>query len=180
MRLTAEQQRLVEDNLGLVVTVLNDCVADHHNHGYLTNDDFIQLGRIGLCKAASTYNPNGAAQFSTYAYILIRNEIYRELEKSSIRMKRATIVDPDDAIFKHSSTGQVADSDLVERLSVLAATSSETVSKGIRALQLQVQGFSCQEIGLQFGGAPANHVSAWIARAKKSLRQDPAIIALMQ
>lgn len=46
-------------------------------------DEFIDVGYIGLTNAIKTYNPNdnSNANFTTYAYICIRNAVKRELKK---------------------------------------------------------------------------------------------------
>lgn len=46
-------------------------------------DEFIDVGYIGLTNAIKTYNPNdnSNANFTTYAYICIRNAVTRELKK---------------------------------------------------------------------------------------------------
>ena len=43
-----------------------------------------------------------------------------------------------------------------------------TVAKGIRAIRLLAQGYTNREIGEEFQ-APANHVTAWVAKARKHL-----------
>ena len=72
MMLSAEQQLMVEENLGLVRAVLSRCVTSPGSTGIYSYDDLFQIGCIGLCKAAAQYQP-GRAVFSTYAYIAIRN-----------------------------------------------------------------------------------------------------------
>ncbi|MBR3995250.1 MAG: sigma-70 family RNA polymerase sigma factor, partial [Clostridia bacterium] len=72
MKLTAAQQKLVEDNLGLVGKVIAQKVHGLHNIPYYTYDDLFQIGCIGLSKAAAT---DKGGVFSTYAYRLIWNEI---------------------------------------------------------------------------------------------------------
>ena len=54
MKLNAEQQKKVEDNLGLVNKVINDKVHGPYYLGMYTRDDLFQIGCIGLCKAAAT------------------------------------------------------------------------------------------------------------------------------
>ena len=41
-----------------------------------------------------------------------------------------------------------------------------TAAKGVQAIRMRIAGYSCREIGEQFG-VPANHVTAWIAKARK-------------
>lgn len=71
MKLTAEQQRKAEENMGLVGKVIADKVHGTY-FGRYTREDLFQIGCIGLCKAAAT---DKGGCFSTYAYRLIWNEI---------------------------------------------------------------------------------------------------------
>ena len=80
MRLTPEQQRVVEENMGLVVKVIQDKVHDLHQDSCFSFEDLRQIGAIGLCKAAAT---DKGGCFSTYAYRLIWNEICDALIKAT-------------------------------------------------------------------------------------------------
>ena len=42
-------------------------------------------------------------------------------------------------------------------------------------IRLLAQGYTHREIGERMGGASANNVSAWVARARKFLRSDQTI-----
>ena len=66
MTLTVEQQRIVEENLGLVRAVLSRCVSSPGSTGIYSYDDLFQIGCIALCEAVIEYQP-GRAVFSTYA-----------------------------------------------------------------------------------------------------------------
>ena len=68
MKLSEENQRKVEKNLGLVHKVINDKVHGPYQLGIYTREDLFQIGCIGLCKAAAT---DKGGNFSTYAYRLI-------------------------------------------------------------------------------------------------------------
>ena len=85
MRLTPEQQRVVEENMGLVVKVIQDKVHDLHQDSCFSFEDLRQIGAIGLCKAAAT---DKGGCFSTYAYRLIWNEICDALIKATRISKR--------------------------------------------------------------------------------------------
>jgi len=175
MRLTETQRQLVEDNLGLVTQVIKDCVRDPNSTGIFTYDDIFQTGCLGLCKAAGTYTEGGRAQFGTYAYILIRNAIYTRLEYATLRNMRERLYDPDELPMYteadyDSNTGY---EELLSQLDSIAASKGGIIAKGIEALHLHSQGFSCKEIGECFGGTKANHVSAWMSRARRHLRDDP-------
>ncbi|MDR3239019.1 MAG: sigma-70 family RNA polymerase sigma factor [Clostridiales bacterium] len=180
MRLTTEQQRLAETNMGLVGKVIKDCVRSPNQVGIFTYDDLFQIGCLGLCDAARTFAPNRKAKFDTYAYILIRNRIFNQLEYATLRRNRETILEPND--MPEMSDGSYAaaecESELEKALALAEANAAGITAKGIKAIRLQAQGYSCKEIGAQFGGASANNVSAWIFRARKYLLKNPAIAVL--
>lgn len=71
--MTPEQLRLVEDNIPLVGYIVGKHYRNAPQLGEF--DDIIQIGSIGLCKAAETYRPDKGFKFSTYAGRCIRNEI---------------------------------------------------------------------------------------------------------
>lgn len=68
----SERDKLIEDNIKLVYFVLNKYYPT-----YIHDEDIIQIGMIGLCKAADKYDGDKGT-FSTYAVIVIQNEIRRE------------------------------------------------------------------------------------------------------
>ena len=73
MKMNEEQQKLVLDNQKLVYHVIKQL------HLYHKLEDYFDVGIIGLCKAAQTFNPENNSKFSTYAYICIRNNILMEI-----------------------------------------------------------------------------------------------------
>lgn len=83
--LTKEQRIKVEENMGLVGKVIQDSVHTLGAGSMFGYDDLFQIGCLGLCKAAQTDKPGHTVAFSTYAYRLIRNEIYTELERATRR-----------------------------------------------------------------------------------------------
>ena len=91
--LTKEQRMKVEENMGLVGKVIQDCVHTLGTGSMFDYDDLFQIGCLGLCKAAQTDKPGHTVAFSTYAYRLIRNEIYSELERAT-RRGREVATDP--------------------------------------------------------------------------------------
>lgn len=85
LSLTTEQRVKVEENMGLVGKVIGDCVHTLDKGCIYTYDDLFQIGCIGLCKASQTDRSGHENAFSTYAYCLIRNEIYTQLEYATRR-----------------------------------------------------------------------------------------------
>ena len=67
-------QKLVEDNYGLVLSI----VKRFQNRG-VEKEDLIQIGSIGLIKAVQNFNTEYGVMFSTYAVPMIAGEIKRFL-----------------------------------------------------------------------------------------------------
>jgi RNA polymerase sigma factor (sigma-70 family) len=179
-QLDNKQRRLVEENIGLVGGVIRDHVRDAHGIGVFTRDDLFQIGCIGLCKAASAYKP-GKTKFSTYAYILIRNEIFDALEYATLRRNREQATES--GALPGSETWDMPDGDLetlTRALDAALSGASGVTAKGIEAIRLLAEGYTHREIGERLGGVSANNVSAWVARARKLLRADPAIVSLRE
>jgi len=72
-KLTTENEYLVKNNYNLVRRVIKDKFSVYHEW----YDDMFQEGVIGLIRAAAKHKEGGAAQFSTYAYFCIKNEIQK-------------------------------------------------------------------------------------------------------
>lgn len=163
----AERKR-VEENMGLVGQVIKDCVHDF-DHGVYDRDDLRQIGYIGLCKAVQSDRP-GRGAFSTYAYIIIRNELYSALEYATCRgVELATAPEelPHEASDK-TPEQELAYWELLECIEKAEASASGVTAKGFQAIRLMAQGYSSREIGEQFG-VQANHVTAWVAKARRYL-----------
>lgn len=175
-QLTDAQRIRVEQYMPLVKRVMKECV--HGPTGIYDWDDLYQYGCIGLCDAAATYDESRNVLFETYAYTLIRNEIFNALECATRRKKREISLDTE-ALPQEASLNPELDADLSALLDAAAGNASGITAKGIEAIRLQAQGYSCNEIGQRFGGASDNNVSAWISRARKYLRRDPAIVVLI-
>lgn len=73
MKMNEKQQKLVLDNQKLVYHVIKQL------HLYHKLEDYLDVGIIGLCKAAKTFKPENGSKFSTYAYSCIRNNILMEI-----------------------------------------------------------------------------------------------------
>lgn len=73
MKMNEREEQLVIDNQKLVYHVIKKM------HLYSQLEEYLDIGMIGLCKAAKTFNPNNGSKFSTYACICIRNSILMEI-----------------------------------------------------------------------------------------------------
>ena len=164
MKLTVEQQRKAEANMGLVGKVIADKVHGSRFSSF-TREDLFQIGCIGLCKAAAT---DKGGCFSTYAYRLIWNEICTALIQATRRSAEQPVEMPILEIQgeKEELPSTLELEDLLERGE---RTAKGVVRKGIQALRLRSEGYSTREIGTYLG-APDNYVTAWETKSRKFLR----------
>ena len=77
-QLNKTQQKLVEDNHNLIYSFMNKNKLN-------TNavEDWYGTCALGLCKAAMAYNPDRNVKFNTLAYICMKNEMTKVLDKKS-------------------------------------------------------------------------------------------------
>jgi len=169
---------LVEQYMPLVARVIKDKVHNPDQCGMYNRDDLVQIGRIGLCKAAASYVEGQQATFKTYAYVLIRNEIFDALEYATLRKEHEVYMDLE-PLHAEFCQEDHSGADLDSLLEAAAGGASGIIAMGIEAIRLKARNYSCKEIGQLFGGKSANNVSAWMSRARKYLQQDPAIAALV-
>lgn len=173
MKLTAAQQKLVEENLGLVGKVIAQKVHGIHNIPYYTYDDLFQIGCIGLSKAAAT---DKGGVFSTYAYRLIWNEICDALVYASRKYSKEDVTE--DVRNNSSREGYEPDMDMkIELYDVIEKAKrnvSPSVAIGIDALLLMNDGYTAKDIGARFEKG-TNTITALVSKAKKYLRKVPEL-----
>lgn len=177
MKLNAKQSDLVSKNLNLVHRVIHDRVHNPRQLGIFTYEDLFQIGCLGLCKAAAT---DKGGVFSTYAYRLIWNELCTALEYASIRSSRETLTDVSFTAHLEEDRKDF-DTTYIDLDSLLRQAESRATgvtAKGIQAIRLKAKGYTCQDIGIMMD-VPVNHVTAWIAKARKYLRADPSLKDLL-
>lgn len=80
-------ESLVKNNMDLVKKAVYSIAKNLPK--YIEEDDLLQVGYIGLVKAAKNYSGKNGAQFSTYAYYRIRGSIYDEIRSSDWKPRRA-------------------------------------------------------------------------------------------
>ena len=164
MKLTQEQQKKVEQNMRLVGKVIKDKVHGTNQLGIYSYDDIVQIGYIGLCKAA--YTDKGGC-FSTYAYRLI----WHEISDALIRANR--LGDREDAHFSSFSESL----EIENAISNAETSATEIIQKGIQALRMSTDGYNSYEIGEVLHTSPGK-VRVWMSRARKYLKSQPEIVRL--
>lgn len=178
MTLTAEQQKKVEENLGLVGKVLKDRVHGLPQHSVYTYDDLYQIGCIGLCKAAAT---DKGGTFSTYAYRLIWNEICDALIKATRIAGREETMDPQATMvsFPSEQSAPSIDGTLSPILAKIEGQTNGIAAKGIRALRLSLAGYSSKEIGHIMNAQPGA-VRMWMTNARRYLQKQTEFRLMME
>ena len=176
MKLTVQQQKLVEDNIGLVGKVIRDKVHGVNQMVFYTFDVIFQIGCIGLSKAAAT---DKGGTFSTYAYRLIWNEICDALIYASRRVSKEELTDDFTSVCKSETAAQYNNTyiEIYDVINKAKSKASPSVAMGIDAFILMNQGNHAKEIGKRFGKT-ANTITALVSKAKKYLRQYPELRAL--
>lgn len=171
--MTLEQQKMVENNMGLVGKVIKDKVHGLGQPGFPAYEDLFQTGCIGLCKAAMS---DKGGCFSTYAYRLIWNEICDELIRTTRLAQREQVTDTIEILSKIDPvlSDPIHTSDLRQTLDMVKAQAQGVTAKGITCLELSVRGYSSQEIG-QIVKAEAATVRMWMSKARRFLRNLPEL-----
>lgn len=169
MTLTLEQQKKVEENMGLVGKVIKEKVHGISSMRFHSYDDLFQIGCIGLCKAAAS--DKGSHNFSTYAYRLIWNEICDQLIYASKRTSSELLNYDTEMQFTADKPMKIElKLSLENALKNAKLDAGATISKGIDALVMMNEGFTAKEIGLRHG-VSANLVTAWVSKARKFLKE---------
>ena len=101
-QMTDAQRKLAEDNMNLVYYVVS-----HDYPTFIKDDDVIQSGTLGLCKAAMKWE-EGKSAFSTYACRCIKNEIRQELRQ---RQPHLEVLSLDHPIGEDLTLGDIIEGD---------------------------------------------------------------------
>ena len=174
MKLNAEVQRKVEENLGLVNKVINDKVHGPYHLGIYSREDLFQIGCIGLCKAAAT---DKGGNFSTYAYRLIWNQICDALIYSTRRQANEVTYDVSPYTAEADENDLALGIAIDQALEKAKLEAPPSTVKGIEAIRLMADGFTCREIG-ELMGATDKVVAAWISKARKFLKSRKDVLEL--
>lgn len=174
MILTEEQQKKVEENIGLVYKVMKDKIHVPMQQGVLMMDDLFQIGCLGLCKAVMT---DKGGTFSTYAYRLIWNEICDALIYSTRRQAKEQLCDSIPEGREGTGNPELRSDfymDLQHVVQSAEKSAPSSIVKGIRAMLLMALGYTSKEIGAK-AGASDKLVCAWVSKARKFMREQPEL-----
>ena len=186
-----EQKQLVTTHLSLVPRMVR---ALTRSFSHLSQDEFDELtqtGYLALCNAAMKCSP--AQPFQPYARAAVRNAIYdywRDCgkRKNAFCSLDAILTAKDGGTYEPEFMFHKADTLTPEQavlskesasyLKRLECTGSKHLKKGITSLRLQQNGYTSAEVAKLYN-VPSNHVRAWQSKARKQLRQDQELYALL-
>lgn len=179
--MTYEQEKMFEENKNMVYAAIKSYVKCAGMYGLNDYDDLVQIGNIGLCKAIISYNPK-KAQFSTYAYKIIRNHLYNALRDAGDIQDDCDSLD-DEGFFEQAYEEKDFDDDMLMKsgLDIIDKCSkkySGIAKKGAEAIRLSLMGYECNEIAKLYG-VSSNSITAWMSRARTKLRHEPEVQKLL-
>jgi len=73
IKLTEEEKKKVEDNIGLVYHYYNYYLESTQDSQVFSKDEIISELFLALCRAVKGFDPNRNIKFSTYAFASFRN-----------------------------------------------------------------------------------------------------------
>ena len=186
-----EQKQLVTAHLSLVPRMVR---ALTRSFSHLTQDEFDELtqtGYLALCNAAMKCSPT--QPFPPYARAAVRNAIYdywRDCGKRKnafcsldaiLTAEDGSTYEPEFMLYKTDALSPeqaVLSKESVSYLKRLEYTGSKHLKKGITSLRLQQSGYTSAEVAKLYN-VPSNHVRAWQSKARKQLREDQELYALL-
>ena len=185
-----EQKQLVTTHLSLVPRMVRALTRSFTNLSQDEFDELTQTGYLALCNAMK-YSPT--QPFPPYARAAIRNAIYdywRDCgkRKSAFCSLDAILTAEDGGTYEPEFMLHKADTLTPEQavlskesfsyLKRLECAGSNHLKKGIISLRLQQSGYTSAEVAKLYN-VPSNHVRAWQSKARKQLREDQELYALL-
>lgn len=186
-----EQKQLVTAHLSLVPRMVR---ALTRSFSHLTQDEFDELtqtGYLALCNATMKCSPT--QPFPPYARAAVRNAIYdywRDCGKRKnafcsldaiLTAEDGSTYEPEFMLYKTDALSPeqaVLSKESASYLKRLECTGSKHLKKGIISLRLQQNGYTSAEVAKLYN-VPSNHVRAWQSKARKQLREDQELYALL-
>ena len=186
-----KQKQLVTAHLSLVPRMVRSLTRSLSHLSKDEFDELTQTGYLALCNAAMKCSPT--QPFQPYARAAVRNAIYdywRDCGKRKsafcsldaiLTVEDGSTYEPEFILCKTDALSPeqaVLSKESASYLKRLECAGSNYLKKGIISLRLQQNGYTSAEVAKIYGG-PSNHVRAWQSKARKQLRQDQELYALL-
>lgn len=185
------EKELVEEHLELVPRMVEALTHSCSRLSCDEKDELMQTGYLALCRAAMQFD--WRRPFISYARASIRNAIYDYWRSAKEQKERFCSLDTlmtteDGDTYEQAfpsltsitpSTEQLAMGKLsYEYLQRLENTSAGVIKKGITSLRLQQHGYTSADLATIYH-VPSNRVRAWQSKARKVLKEDQELYALL-
>lgn len=188
--MTEQEKHLAEKHLHLVPQTVASLTRPYSNLPDEESDELVQIGYLALCRSAMRHD--ASRPFEPYARTAIRHAIYdywrkcRQHKEHSCSLEEFLSGDDSSSremlLYKQNTEKQPEAETIAASssayLEVLSGQNSTVIQKGIAALCLQQQGYKSTDLAKLYG-VPANHVRAWQSKARKKLKQDQELYALL-
>lgn len=174
--MTAEQQRLVVDNMALVPFLVNKHFSYQR---YFEKQDLYSIGYIAMCNAARFYDPEKGFLFATYAGKYIRSAILNEIQKATrecrdVRNCITTFDQPIDTKEGRDTLGglipAVDTAETITDAKLLVKWLDGQDGKDATIVRLHVAGYTQREIATRTGMTQSN-VSRHLRSAKERIKE---------
>ena len=142
------KQQLIEDNMNLVYSLVS-----REYPTYLHDEDIIQTGMLGLCKAAEQWDEN-KSKFSSFAWYCIRHEIIKEFKR---RAKHQGVLSLDYETITDGVRGSLGDTIVGEEDVLYIDDCVNQLTPLQRSiLDLLKRGYTVKEVADTLGTTPRN------------------------
>lgn len=166
--MTKREHLLIEEHLNCVHWTIHSYVTVNEAVCGLGYDDLYQEGCEALCRAAASYNEEGA-QFHTYAISVIRNHLLDYCRRVQRQSGSTVSLEEQEAIGNKRIPSAWDDTSgcYVRQVLDYGKRAYNGVARlGIEALELKAAGYTVTDIARLYSVKP-NQVGAWISRASK-------------
>jgi len=182
LHLNVEQETMFFENKNLIHAAIQKFINTNTQDAMMEYDDLFQIGSMGLCKAIKTYT-NKKYAFSTYAMVVIRNELYNATRvKCDAVYKADNILDDENyretIAYESTKTTNAALDNIIyeQQIAFLKERGSQyggIAQKGIAAIIMLSQNYTYNEIAKLFE-VDSKTITAWVSRARAKLKKDIA------
>lgn len=179
-RLDERQRKMVEEHMDVINRVIRKYIHINQNIYGMEYDDIYQVGAIGLCKAAFSYQNTQKASFSTYAFRVVLNTLYDYLRSLQKKQELMTWLQSEPEAYAQYRIEEDFHRNLSENAILRALHESKehcsnTAKKGIEMIELKARGYSGRDIADKYSVSP-NYITACISRARKYLLNQTAFL----
>lgn len=189
--MTSYEKQLAEQHLYLVPQMVSTLTRSYSNLSMDETEELTQAGYLALCRSAMHYRTD--RPFEPYAKAAIRHAIYdywRDcrrrsqhfcsldaiLEKKSEPDFIRTIIAAPETASEAETYTQSGECTAFWHL--LEKQNSGILKKGLIALRMQQQGYKSTDLAKVYG-VPPNHIRAWQSKARKLLKENEELYALL-